>query len=301
MPSSIISRVKFCSTADGPALKLDDLTTTAPAHLDLAFERAPGGATTLKRQHVAYPFHVGRVLHLPGDPVGLASVYLQSCSGGLFQGERLGLAVSAGDGAQVHLTTAASTIVHAMTAGHAEQALRIDAGGGSLVEYWPDPLILFPGSRLDTRLRIRAHTGATVIAGESFLLHDPGAGGEAFDWMRSETRIEDEDGRLLAVDRFRAEGRAIVAAQPGINGAFALQGTVLVVHRTDPVAALGALRGAIHDSPDVYAGASLLPGHCGAWMRVLARDAIALRAMMREAWTAVRVLATGTNPGLRRK
>jgi urease accessory protein len=282
-------------------MKRDDLAAAVPVHLDLAFEQAPGGATVLKRQLVAYPFHVGRVLHLPGDPAGLASVYLQCCSGGLFQGERLGLAVTAGEGAQVHLTTAASTVVHTMDAGHAEQVLRVEAGAGALVEYWPDPLILFPGSRLDTRLGIRAHAGATVIAAESFLAHDPRAGCGMFDWLRSETRIEDEDGRLLAVDRFRAEGRAIAEARPGVNGAFGLQGTVMVVHRADPAAALAALRGAIRDTPDAYAGASLLPGECGAWMRVLARDAIALRAIMRDAWVAARVLATGTTPGLRRK
>lgn len=282
-------------------MKLDDLPGALPAQLRLAFERSPGGATTLKRQHVAYPFHVGRVLQLPGDPAGLASVYLQSCSGGLFQGERLGLAVSAAEGARVHLTTAASTIVHAMTAGHVEQTLHLDAGEGALLEYCPDPLILFPGSRFDTRLRIRAHPGATVVVGESFLLHDPGAGGAVFDWLHSDTRVEDETGRLLAVDRFRTSGPAIVAAQPGINGSFGLQGTLLVVHRSDPAAALEALRSVLHDSPDAYAGASLLPGQAGAWMRVLARDAIALRAMMRDAWAAVRWLVTGTEPGARRK
>lgn len=282
-------------------MKLDDLTVAASTQLDLAFERAPGGGTVLKRQLVAYPFHVGRVLHLPGDPQGLASVYLQSCSGGLFQGERLGLAIAAGEGAQVHLTTAASTIVHTMDEGHAEQSFRLEAAAGALVEYLPDPLILFPGSRLDTRLSIRAAAGATVIAGESFLLHDPRGGGSAFDWLRSETRVEDEAGRLLAVDRFRAEGSAVLAAQPGVNGAFGLQGTLLVVHRANPQAALAALRSVLRDSTDAYAGASLLPGNSGAWLRVLARDAIALRAIMREAWSAVRLLATGASPGPRRK
>jgi hypothetical protein len=34
---------------------------------------------------------------------------------------------------------------------------------------------------------------------------------------------------------------------------------------------------------------------------VLARDAIALRAVMREAWIAARRLATGSAPGHRRK
>ncbi len=282
-------------------MKLDDLRAAAPTRLDLAFERAPGGGTVLRRQLVAYPFHVGRVLHLPGDPPGFASVYLQSCSGGLFQGERLGLAIAAGEGAQVHLTTAASTIVHTMNDGYAEQSLQISAAAGSLVEYLPDPLILFPAARLDTRLVIRAAESATVIASESFLLHDPHAGGAAFDWLRSETRIEDETGRTLAVDRFRAEGRAVMANRPGVNGGFDLQGTLLVVHRTNPQAALTALRSALCESADAYAGASLLPGGSGAWLRVLARDSIALRAIMREVWSAVRLMATGSSPGRRRK
>ena len=282
-------------------MKLDDLTAAVPTRLDLAFERSPDGGTVLRRQLVAYPFHVGRVLHLPGDPRGFASVYLQSCSGGLFQGERLGLAIAAGEGAQVHLTTAASTIVHTMDDGHAEQNLRIAAAEGTLVEYLPDPLILFPSARLDTRLVIRAAESATVIAGDSFLLHDPRAGGDPFDWLRSETRIEDETGRALAVDRFRAEGPVVLANRPGVNGGFDVQGTLLVVHRTNPQAALAALRSALRESVDAYAGASLLPGGSGAWLRVLARDAIALRAIMREAWSAVRLMATGSSPGPRRK
>lgn len=282
-------------------MKPDDLVDATPAQFELGFERSPTGATVLRRQLVAYPFHVGRVLHVPGDPAGFATVYVQSCSGGLFQGERLRLAVTAEAGAQVHLTTAASTIVHAMPAGMAEQRLTITARDGALIEYLPDPLILFPTSELHTLLTIRAAETATVIAGESFLLHDPEGGDETFDELRSETRIEDADGGLLALDRFRIDGRSIIAGQPGVNGVFGLQGTLMLVHRSDPAGALEALRSVLPESTDVFAGASLLPGDSGAWLRVLARDAIALRAVMREAWIAARRLATGSAPGLRRK
>ena len=282
-------------------MKPDDLVDATPAQFELGFERSPTGATVLRRQHVAYPYHVGRVLYVPGDPAGFATVYVQSCSGGLFQGERLRLAVTAEAGAQVHLTTAASTIVHAMPAGAAVQKLAIVAREGALVEYLPDPLILFPTARLHATLTIRAAESATVIAGESFLLHDPEGGAETFDGLRSETRVEDPDGQLLALDRFSVDGRSIVTGQPGVNGAFGLQGTLMLVHRADPAGALEVLRAALPDSPDAFAGASLLPGDCGAWVRVLARDAIALRAVMREAWIAARRLATGSAPGLRRK
>lgn len=278
----------------GPELKL-------PRQVNLVFARGGDGATCLRRQHAGYPFHVGRVLRAAGDPAGFATVYLQSCSGGLFQHERLGLAVSASAGAQAHLTTGASTIVHAMPEGEVRQEMVLHAAPGALLEWLPDPLILFPTARLDTRLIIRAAADATVLAAESFLPHDPGGARAPFHWLRAETRVEDEGGDLLALDRLRVTGESVLSGQPGVHGPFPVQGTLLAVHRADPARALEALRGSLEASPDAWAGASLLPNGAGAWLRVLARDAIALRAVMHAAFSAMRVLATGAPPGPRRK
>ncbi|MCW5625713.1 MAG: urease accessory protein UreD, partial [Burkholderiales bacterium] len=203
----------------------------------VTFARQNGGRTFLRRQHVGYPFHVGRALYLPGDPEGFCTVYMQSCSGGIFQHERLGVVAVADPDAWAHLTTGAATVVHSMPEGYAEQDVLLDARAGSLIEYVPDALILFPDSRLDARLTIRAHRDATVIAAESFLLHDPRGDRRPFDWLRSETRVEDEQGRVLALDRFRVDGSAMQAGVPGVDGGFALQATLMVVHPQDPDAA----------------------------------------------------------------
>ncbi len=275
--------------------------TRLPRQVNLAFARGGDGTTFLRRQHAAYPFHVGRVLRAAGDPAGFATVYVQSCAGGLFQHERLGLAASAGAGAQAHLTTGASTIVHAMPEGEAHQEMVLHAAPGALLEWLPDPLILFPTARLDTRLTIRAAADATVLASEGFLLHDPAGARAPFHWLRAETRVEDEGGELLALDRFHITGQSVLSGQPGVHGPFPVQGTLLAVHRADPARALEALRGSLEASPDAWAGASLLPNGAGAWLRVLARDAIALRAVLHAAFAAVRVLATGAPPGPRRK
>ncbi len=275
--------------------------TRLPRQVNLAFARGGDGTTFLRRQRAAYPFHVGRVLRAAGDPAGFATVYLQSCSGGLFQHERLGLAVSAGANARAHLTTGASTIVHAMPEGEVQQEMVLHAAPGALLEWLPDPLILFPTARLDTRLTIRAAADATVLASESFLLHDPAGARAPFHWLRAETRVEDEGGELLALDRFRITGESVLSGQTGVHGPFALQGTLMVVRRADPEGALAALRGCLGASPDAWGGASLLPNGAGAWLRVLARDAIALRAVLHAAFAAVRLLATGAPPGPRRK
>jgi urease accessory protein len=42
-----------------------------------------GGRTVLVHQHVPYPFHVTRAFHLDPSRPDLATLYLQSASGGL--------------------------------------------------------------------------------------------------------------------------------------------------------------------------------------------------------------------------
>ena len=82
-------------------------------------------------------------------------------------------------GAAAHVTTQASTIVHSMTEGCARQEARIALEPGSFFEYLPDPMILFPGARLASHLRIRFAPGTSAIICDSFLLHDPhGKAGE---------------------------------------------------------------------------------------------------------------------------
>lgn len=269
--------------------------------VEIGFAGAPGVRTFLKRQRVAYPFHLCRALYMPGDPVEFCTVYLQSCSGGIFQADRLSLGVTAHPDAHVHLTTAASTVVHTMNEGHAEQVVRLDAGPGAYVEYLPDPLILFPRARLRNALTVRLDPSATVVLCDSFLAHDPAGAGATFDWLRSDTRIEHVDGAILAADRFEVHGTDVMSGEVGIHGPFAMQATVMVLHPAAPDRALEALRGVLPEPGKVYAGASLLPGGCGAWMRAVSSDAVALRALVRDGWAATRTALNGTPPGIRRK
>lgn len=269
--------------------------------VDIRFAGAPGVRTHVERQRVAYPFHLCRALYLPGDPMEFCTLYLQSCSGGIFQADRLALRVAVLEHARAHLTSAASTVVHTMPEDHAEHTVDIQTAPGALVEYLPDPMILFPRARLRNRVTVRLDPAATAVLCDSFLAHDPGGRRAPFDWLENETRVESQDGRLLALDRFRVEGADVHAGQVGIHGPYAMQATLMVLHPAAPDAMLDALRGVLPASGSVYAGASLLPGDCGAWMRALSSDAVALRALVRRGWAAIRARLTGQVPGTRRK
>ena len=283
--------------ADPVALAPPPQTTQA----ELEFACDANGATYVHRQRVGYPFHVGRSLKMPGDPPGMATVYLQSCSGGIFEGDTLRLRIAAGEGAAAHVATAASTVVHSMESRAASQQVELHAQAGSFLEYLPDPVILFPHAKLTSGVRVRMHPGATAILGDSVLLHDPKGGGDQFDWLQSDTVIEDAAGKLLARDRFRIEGLQLARGLAGITGNWKAQGSLFVVTAAKPPAELVAAMRAALTPAGVYAGATILPNQSGAWTRILATDAAALKSALFSAWTAIRQILTGAAPMPRRK
>jgi len=271
------------------------------AQAELEFARDANGATYVHRQRVGYPFHVGRSLKMPGDPPGMPTLYLQSCSGGIFEGDDLKLRITAGEGAAAHVATAASTVVHSMQARPASQQVELCAHSGSFLEYLPDPLILFPAAKLKSGMRVRVQSGATVIFGDSVLLHDPKGGNDPFDWLQSDTLIEDDAGKLLARDRFRIDGTQLARGLAGISGSWKAQGSLFVATSAKTPAELVAAMRAAPMPAGVYAGVTILPNQSGAWTRILATDAAALKAALFSAWAALRQTLTGAALMPRRK
>ena len=267
----------------------------------LRFARAPDGRSYIARQRVGYPFHITRPFYLDETPAGALTLYLQSVSGGIYQGEDLVMTCAAGAGSAAHVTTQAATIVHRMPAAPARQTVALEAAGGALLEYLPDPLIMFPGARLTSVLEIEAAAGATVIASESFAHHDPGGEDRRFENFEAEMRIRDEGGQLLALERYAVAGDRL-AARRGQIARWPAQGNFVVAHRgPECEAMLAALRAVLAPTESFYGGASALPNEAGIGVRLLARDGATLRRGLEAAWRAVRLALYGAEPAPRRK
>jgi urease accessory protein len=269
--------------------------------LELGFAVAGDGVTRLSRQFASYPFHLCRPFRFAGDPPELATLYVQSCSGGIYDGDRLSLRIEAPARAQLHVTTQAATIVRSMRGAGARQETVLEAEAGSLVEYLPDPLILFPAARLETSLRVLADREARLITSEAFLLHDPLGLKRPFANLVSLLEIRERaSGRLLFRDRFAVRGTDWTRRIPGVTGDAVGTATVVVLDR-DAAGLIDPLRSALDAVPGLWGGASSLPREAGVVCRFLAQDGRALRAGLDGLWRTARLHWTGVEPRTRRK
>jgi urease accessory protein len=254
--------------------------------LDLCFSRGPSGATYLSRQRAGYPYHVGRVLSY-GAHLADARVIVQSSSGGLFENDDVHQHVVATQRTRARVETAAATIVHSMTRGTAQSRVRIEAQQGAQLDWLPHPSILFPGARLASSIDVVLHAGARVLLADCYTTHDPGGSETPFGALDAAISVRSSTGRLLARDRLRLDG-ASGRLLGGVSSGFTAHGglMVLTLDAEEGAAVAHALEHATEDA--FYAGAGLLPGHCGAFMRILATDSRALRTTLERAIDAVR-------------
>lgn len=260
----------------------------------LAFS-ATRGRTFLARQFTPHPFHITRPYHDPRDPEGMATLYLQSSSGGIYRGDDLGLSVSLAPEAQVHLTTQSSTIVHDTRGGEtARQDVELRVGEGSWLEYCPDPTILMTGAAHVNRVSAELGAGATLILSDSQLCHDPLGMTRPFDRLDSELRITGPQGPLL-IDRFSLDGADWLRR----TGGYECSGLTLVAGGASSVGA--AMLEALDALPGVYAGLSVLADRDIEIIRFLAADGVALTKALSLSWSAAREALTGRAPPRRPK
>ena len=271
--------------------------------LDLAVSRH-GGVTRVRRHYQRAPLHLYRPIYLdPGRP-DMAFLFLQQFGDGLVQGDRYRIDVDCGPDSATHITTQAATNVFRARHNFATQLVNLQVADGAVLEYLPDPVVPFRGSRLFQRTCVTAAPEATVILGETLL---PGrvAHGEAhlYDICWSETEVRRPDGTLLFADVMRMNpGAGEIPRSNGLLGPHHVIAVLYVVSgQADPAAVVRLLRDALADNSEVLAGVSELPNGAGALVKFLGPNSKSVRAALRVAWNAVRLELLGTPaPDLRK-
>ena len=268
------------------------------AEADLIFA-AGGGRTVLTRQHVPYPFHVTRTFRLDRDQPDVATLYLQSASGGLYRGDDLGLSITVRPGARAHVTTQAATMVHDTGAVPARQRTTLHVMAGGLLAYTPDPLVLFPGAALVGEARLVVAPSARAIVADGFTWHDPQGSRRPFDVLRQGTEIVDGNGRCLVCERGLLSG-ADVLSEASPLGPFQALGSIFILGPAEGLPSAERLQSAC-DAAGCLSAATTLPNGAGRLVRCLAPDGGALRKGLEAGFAVAFTALIGTAPAVRRK
>jgi urease accessory protein len=284
----------------------DALAVGAPGKLgllDLALGRH-GGVTRIERQYQRVPLHVYRPIYLDEGRPDMAFLFVQQFGDGLVQGDRYRVDIECGAGSAAHVTTQAATNIFGARENFATQLVNLRAGAGAVLEYLPDAVVPFRGSRLFQRTCVTADPDATVILGETLL---PGrvAHGEAhlYDLYWAETQVRRPEGTLLFADVLRlTPGRGETPRSAGVLGPFDVIATLYVIsNECDPPELVTLLREALTAYPEVLVGVSELPNRCGAAVKFLGPTSKAVQATLKSAWNAARLELLGVPaPNLRK-
>ena len=234
-------------------------------------------------------------------PGHMLTIILQTSSGAVHGDDRLRQHFHAQAGAGAHVTTQGASCIHRAHSGlMTEETATITVEQGGIIEYMPEPRILFPDAALDQTIEIDCANGGVALVTDAFTVHDPEASGRCFRRLISTTMLRCNGSDPVLIDRMDISGFGRKRA-----AWFTAFGSVLLATpgRTEGLQALaGELTASFASIPGLYGAASALPGGCvGIGARLAAHDLRAVTAGLEATWIATRRLLYNVPPPSRRK
>jgi urease accessory protein len=212
-------------------------------------------------------------VRLPGAPAREAEAVIVNTGGGIAGGDRLEIAVAAGDGTALVVTSAAAEKVYRTLGPPADIGVTLSVGAGASLVWMPQETILFDRARLTRSIDVELAADARLLLAEAVVFGRTGMG-EAVDegGFIDRWRVR-RAGRLIYAESVRLDG-AIAArlAEPAIAGGRVAAATVFIIPGDD--ATVAAVRACGQDCRGEL-GASSWNGI--ALARLCAPDGAALR------------------------
>ena len=239
----------------------------ATARLEARFVRE-GGRTRLAHCFCAAPLKIAKTFPL-GEAV---SVCVMDASPGLLAGDHYELSWQLDEGAHVHVTTQGFTRVHPAAERPCLLRQQIRVADGALLEYFPEPLMLFQGAALRAENQIDIARGGTLLLSEIVC-----AGrilrGEAFQFHSFSSRLRVRcDNELIFVSQTGLRPRDFNPRALGSWQDFTHQANFTVFSERANDALRDALREVLEEAGEIWGGVSLLERH-GVVVSLLGRRA----------------------------
>lgn len=275
-------------------------------HLRFAYEQERQ-LTSLVGCEQEPPLRVVRAFPLT---CGGTLLHLHNLSGGVLGGDQLAVEIDVGPSARVQLTTTGATRIYRSRSEDTEPArqhctVRIQAGG--LLEYLPDQLIPFAGSRYQQVTRIEMEQDAGLFWWETIA---PGrlARGESFAYelLQLQTDIV-AAGQPIACERFKLEPQRAAMASPLRLGSYRYHTSFFLCRIGLPAARWQALERELTElalrltrADEIVWGVSTLVVH-GLLVRAVSQRGYDIAPGLLAFWQAAKCALYGENAVLPRK
>ena len=195
------------------------------ARLALAFERDPPRTVLARREHHG-PLRVQKALYPEGPAV--CQVVIVHPPGGIAGGDTLDVAIDAGPGTRVQVTTPGAAKWYRSGGAAAVATTRIRGGSGSCVEWLPQESIVFDAARATIATRVELD-GDAVFLGWDITSLGRTAAGERFTRGSLRQRLEVlRDGRLLWCEQALLDGGSPALQSGAVLGGAPVFGTLIV-------------------------------------------------------------------------
>jgi len=240
-----------------------------------------------------------RVVRAFAQPDGAALVHLHNVSGGVLAGDRLSLDIDVGPRAAALVTSTGATRLyrHREGAQDSEQRVNLVVREEALLEYLPDPLIPFAGSRHFQSTDIALGAGATFMGWEVTAAGRLAAGERfAYESLRMRSSIR-AGARLVLQEDYRLDPKVRPLASVARLGEYTHMTSFYACQEGRPPAAWRELENGLNQvaaqrSSGTVWGASTLASD-GVIVRGLSIGGRDLSAALLEFWRVARKWLTG--------
>lgn len=244
------------------------------------------GRTIIKDVYNRVPLKIAKPFYLEPES-GEIFIYQMNPVGGMVQGDDYYQEITVEPGAKVFLTTQSATKIYRTPNSYTRQTNLFQLGANALLEYFPDPVIPFAGSRYQGETKLFLSKGSTAFIAE---IVTPGRikRDEVFqyDYFYSKTKVYWEE-ELILWDNWRLEPSQLDMKTLGMYDGFTHQGSLFVFSERVTQSLVEEIQQIFVNHTKVLAGVSLTAKN-GIAVRLLGSRADQMEKAIMECWDLIR-------------
>lgn len=221
-----------------------------------------------------------------------------SIGGGVLQGDRYRIDITAEAGACAHVTTQGANRIHRMDANYASQHMDLHLAANAYLEYLPHVTIPYRDSRFVSRTDITIDETATLLYGDMFMSgrkYHHASERFGMDVLSMQVCAKRPDGKVIFAEKLLIERGNETIDFPSVAQGYDAFANVLCLTPPEIAARISERIeiNAAAGSSRAMSGVSKLPNAAGLMFRAVGVETYDVRAEVRRFWRVVREEARG--------